>query len=278
MLIQKVHSGIHSTVIELTPELAQHILEMNTGNRPIRMARVERMAQAMSQGRWKCNGEPIIVSKTNRVLSGQHRLHAVLQSGVSISTLYVEGVDDDCSPTIDQQAKRTPGDALSIAGVANYNTVASLSRWVMANNRRQIVIYGKFPFYSNEEVVEFVEDHPDIVEIASEAKSMTKNKSGTICGSAVALGFVMYHLHRRPNDHGSRFLKQLTTEIGWAEDSPSYVLAKTFRKAKNQQGSRGIDLSYVLTITVKAYLASLRGQSVKMIRVAEDETFPYLDF
>ena len=65
----------------VSPFLAQKILKENICNRKISEKMVLIYAKDMSEGRWKTKtGEFIKISKTKRLLDGQHRLLAVINS------------------------------------------------------------------------------------------------------------------------------------------------------------------------------------------------------
>lgn len=103
----------------ITPEYAQQLLDNNHGNRKVVRIYVDALAREMAEGRWKENGETIIVSNTGRLIDGQNRLMAIVQSGVSIWALIVFGVSDDhqVRATVDQGKARTVANIMQISGV-----------------------------------------------------------------------------------------------------------------------------------------------------------------
>lgn len=50
----------------------------NTNNRPLSMPHVETLAQEIKQGRWRLNGESLVIGKTGLIGSGQHQLVALI--------------------------------------------------------------------------------------------------------------------------------------------------------------------------------------------------------
>lgn len=72
--------------ILITPEIAKSLLEKNSSNRPLSIGTVKRYAFEMSSGSWKNTHQGIAVDETGQIIDGQHRLNAVIQSGVSIMT------------------------------------------------------------------------------------------------------------------------------------------------------------------------------------------------
>lgn len=97
----------------VTPERAKHLLDTsNFDNRKLRPGTVQKYASTMLNGAWRTSPETLIISKTGRMLNGQHRLHAIIQSGVACTFLFVRGVDDKVYEVLDRGALRSVADAL----------------------------------------------------------------------------------------------------------------------------------------------------------------------
>jgi hypothetical protein len=103
---------------EITPKDAQRLLLRNHKNqRSIRKHVVQRYADDMRRGLWMGeNGETIKVADDGTVLDGQHRLTAIVESGIAITCLIVTGVFEDDITTIDAGATRKFSDALQMKG------------------------------------------------------------------------------------------------------------------------------------------------------------------
>jgi hypothetical protein len=65
----------------ITPEVAADMLSRNIGNRLLRPRVVKAYATDMTAGQWRLTHEAIAVTAAGQLLNGQHRLHAVVQSG-----------------------------------------------------------------------------------------------------------------------------------------------------------------------------------------------------
>jgi len=102
-------------VVLVTPSMAEATLQAsNYDNRKIRKTVVARYAKIMIDGGWKLTPEPIIMSNTERLLNGQHRLSAVVASGVACRFMVIRGVPDDVFSALDRGVARTTSDALHI--------------------------------------------------------------------------------------------------------------------------------------------------------------------
>ncbi len=74
----------HCKTILVTPELAAKWLLKNTSNRAVRKGRVKAFARDMKAGAWSFNPQPISFGTDDGILDGQHRLLAIIESGVSV--------------------------------------------------------------------------------------------------------------------------------------------------------------------------------------------------
>ena len=66
----------------INPPEAESILGRMTGNRAVRQRHSDAMALDMREGRWVDTHEPIAMSVDGNLIDGQHRLAAVVSSGV----------------------------------------------------------------------------------------------------------------------------------------------------------------------------------------------------
>ena len=80
---------ITTEIVTLTPALAAEWLNSNTCNRPLSTLRASRYARDMKAGDWRFNGETISFTADGRLVDGQHRLTAVVESGVTIQQVVV---------------------------------------------------------------------------------------------------------------------------------------------------------------------------------------------
>src|SRR4051812_36080512 len=76
----------------ITPAIAAAILKNNIANRPVRQMAIDEYAQEMSAGRWALTHQGIAIDEKNTLLDGQHRLLAVMQSGVTVVMQVTRGV------------------------------------------------------------------------------------------------------------------------------------------------------------------------------------------
>lgn len=129
----------------ITPELAESWLQSMKINRPISVANVKFLADQIREGKWIDTGVPIVFVGEN-LIDGQHRLRAVLETKKAIKNAVVRHpkgkAQETIFPVIDTGKKRTPADALSIAGFANSKllaeTIKNLAIWYFVQNEATI--------------------------------------------------------------------------------------------------------------------------------------------
>ena len=105
---------ISTVITDINPTMAKALIDLNTNNfRNIDSHRVKKYSRAMKLGFWEENGEPIQIYEDGTLANGQHRLHAIIDSGVTLKNIViVQGIkrnvttfDDGKTRTIAQKAK-----------------------------------------------------------------------------------------------------------------------------------------------------------------------------
>ena len=117
----------------VTPNMATEWLEQNKRNRHIRQSHVDDLAQEIKSGLWKFDGATIRFDTEGNILDGQHRLWAVIESGLSIDTFVVLGLESDVFAVIDTGIVRTGADVLSRLDMTpqERRTASTAVAWIM---------------------------------------------------------------------------------------------------------------------------------------------------
>ena len=146
----------------VTPNMATEWLEQNKRNRHIRQSHVDDLAQQIKNGLWKFDGATIRFDTDGNILDGQHRLWAVIESGLSIDTFVVHGLDSDAFAVIDTGIIRTKADVLSRLNLTpeERRTAASAVTWIMKYRAKKCHTFMKV---SNQAVFDFVSIAPKLL-------------------------------------------------------------------------------------------------------------------
>jgi succinate dehydrogenase flavin-adding protein (antitoxin of CptAB toxin-antitoxin module) len=95
----------------ITPEIASKFLEYNVSNRPILKQHVKKLAADMVADRWETTHQGIAIAGTIerpvRLLDGQHRLSAIIQSNKPVLMLVCENMTEEAFKHIDAGKTRT---------------------------------------------------------------------------------------------------------------------------------------------------------------------------
>lgn len=102
---------ITARVETITPEKAARWLELNEGNRNIVPAHVKRLAKDMARGVFATTNETVAFDLSGRLIDGQHRLTAIVESGKAVQMIVVRNLPEDARLWVDQGRKRTLSDA-----------------------------------------------------------------------------------------------------------------------------------------------------------------------
>lgn len=110
-------------LVWMTPEMAYEILQANPLNRPIRVAKVNKIADDIRNGKWDDNGDTIRINiDTGDLIDGQHRLNAVFEAQTPVWMRVVR-----IKPTfrIDDNTPRSLADKLIMSGIVQKGSAGS---------------------------------------------------------------------------------------------------------------------------------------------------------
>jgi hypothetical protein len=121
--------------IEVTPELAKRWLNNNFRNRSVREDVARAYARDMVNGRWVYTHQGIAFNDRDELIDGQHRLHAVILSGLESVRMMVtfglpskiDGHEMTTMDAVDRGACRSVADQLKIQhGLKNGSVIAMI--------------------------------------------------------------------------------------------------------------------------------------------------------
>lgn len=173
-----------SELTTITPEMAGDFLATQRLNRKLRGTRVNRYARMLAADKWQLTGEPIIFDSEGHLTDGQHRLTAIIVSGVPMTTFVVRGVERDAFKNTDSGAVRSLADTLDTMGY--HNTPYLASALINLETYRQ---YGDMRTLSNDaratrdDLLERMEAEPDL------AVAVATATGGTMPGAIVPRGY-----------------------------------------------------------------------------------------
>jgi hypothetical protein len=132
---------VKTEVIDLTPEISERFMSMNTKNRKLSPKLVDSYAKDMKEGRWYANGEPIIISN-NVLISGQHRCLAVIKSGVTLKDTVIVYTDEP--EMVDTGRVRSVTDLTGIPPLISAAVSTCLAMTIKKHNVSKALIIEKY--------------------------------------------------------------------------------------------------------------------------------------
>lgn len=117
-----------SEFVKVTPGLAAEMLKHNMGNRRITRRQVDLHVDRLARGDFKLTHHGISFAKTRVLNDGQHRLTAIVESGVTAEMQITFGAERDEFTVIDQGRPRTAGNFLAINGMTYSSLRASIAK------------------------------------------------------------------------------------------------------------------------------------------------------
>lgn len=131
---------IQSEIVTVTPETATYLLSKNAKfNRKVNKSTVAKYAKAMLAGEWSLSPQGIIIDDTTgSVIDGQHRLFAVVETGVTIPMYVTYVTDSDTFKFLDQGRNRNFSD---LSGVSNKVTSTVQQALRISDVKRKGVSY-----------------------------------------------------------------------------------------------------------------------------------------
>lgn len=140
--IRAVEAQINSTgmdvkFIDVTPIVAAKLLERNGNNRKISRPLVDKYASDMASGNWTPTHQGIAIYDDGTIADGQHRLAAIVKSGVTIRMFCTTGLKPLSGVYIDANRPRSQVDSIKIGGLSDWigKDEIAIARFIMGDKR-----------------------------------------------------------------------------------------------------------------------------------------------
>jgi hypothetical protein len=270
-----------AVVMTVTPDMAERMLARNIDNRAISSRKVSEYASDMCTGRFNgLNGETIKIARDGTTNDGQHRLKAILESGVALRTLVVFGVDRASRMTVDQGKVRSMADYSYMAGIVNkedakhmaavanvchaYDNNALRGRTTGAKKMQHGAARLNSQPVTKAELLQYERDN---AEGLAEALESVGRKDLNVLGGRARMATGYFVIRRRnPNskDFVDGFFERLISGEGLASGNPILTLRKRLLEDKTYGHPSHFA---TLQIIVKAWNAHVKGERVQRFNV-----------
>lgn len=264
----------------ITPEIASRYLDTNIANfRRINNGRVAKMVHDMATGEWTFTGAPIsftIDQNGNEVLAdGQHRLTAIVLSGVTIPMLVIRNIDRSAVRDIDTGRIRLTADYQRFLGRSNVNVMSAGARLVLLYRARA---FDKGGGYSNAANVAMMANRTAVAneidanaslydEAATTACSM-KTKTRLIGSSLTAFYVIAHQEPTSPFFDMAAAVQEFLGEVASGANLPAGNPALALRNwaAINGTKVKSRPNAVHLSALIRAFNASITGGSMMIVK------------
>lgn len=267
--------GVTHEVITLTPLQASEWLERHKGdpNRRLSDAKVLEYRGDMENRRWKFEGAPLKLSRTNKLQDGQHRLTAlagITDPTIEVPFLVVRGLDEDAQLYMDQGVPRTVAQQLRMQSIPNAMVYAAIARLYINWTRGRLFSATTKGATSKPEVTKWVLDHMDLLQ-AVEVTGVRQIDAPPSVSGAFALAILQVNPTK-----AVEFLTKLAAGAGLEEGDPILALDRRLRNIRRTGVS--IKQREYLAYFIRAWNAWLVGDTLsKMVqRELTENSFPEL--
>jgi hypothetical protein len=256
-------------VMDVTPDMASDWLSYRNHpkNRPLSKSVAGKYQADMESGRWALTPEGLIFDTDGYIISGQHRLKAVANSGKTIEFWVFPGESRDIFDVVDQGYKRT---AAHVLRVPHAVSIANASRHLAALADGDRWGMPRYPKISTPEILETYRAWPEVAWYATEA--------ATVYGTThIPIGAHLAVLAQAARtEHIGRiqsWLDALHTGADLPPGDARLLLRNRFQAGVQViGGANRRDLAYALI--VKAWNAYAAGEGLNLLRWTKNEVMP----
>lgn len=275
----KQNELVDSSFETITPADAKRILAKSQfKNRPLSSRYVDELASQMAAGYWKINGESIKFDKFGNVFDGQHRLHAIIKSQVTIITNVARNLDSSVFDTIDGGRKRTDANNLSVAGEKNSSTLAAALKTVAAFDN-----IGYLAFSTGASTREkYTAKIKPVKELIKDYQGI-RYSVDYVCGIGNSRIFrpvsfassAHYIFGRHDSMRRDWFFDSLHRNHFTSATCPARALYMTYQSEKTLLKMK-TSRRYQAALWFKSFAAYCNGDPITQLRIQDNEKFPTL--
>lgn len=260
-------SGTFRTgIMTITPAMAGMLLKHNKNNRSLRPQLVRQYAEDMRQGNFEMTHQGIAFYANGDLADGQHRLQAIVESGISQSMLVTVG--EPMSAHIDIGAKRTEMDAIHITN-PGLDWVSARAVAMLNILKTQFPVMGVVTLTDKQT---YLAAHRQAFEFALDAYHGTGKGLGS---AAIYLAFAVAHMDGADADVLAEAAELLSTGMLPPVPNPASNTMLALRNYLQSQPNRSGGTYNRVTLYSTAHMLHkyIKGQSA--VRVMIPTKFPF---
>lgn len=269
----QARSGIWAEYVLVTPEKARLWLRNNRRNRRMRPSQIARLADHMRKRRFVPSNDSICFAEDGLLLNGQHRLIAIVETGIEQEMLVQYGLPLEAFQWLDAQARRSLADHLNLLGVDYYEHKATIARrlasYAKSRGLNDSVVRTGNNGSPGSPVFVDMEDQLDVAlqygPVADAAKMMASANSKTKLVSATSVGFV-YSLFAPWWSGTDDFVEKVVTGYGLERGDPAAVFRTLAEKNAAKMKHQRFDLPTMTGYLILAANAATEGKRMTKLQ------------
>ena len=258
--------------ILVTPSYAKRLLEKNTNNRRVNEATLNRYFRDMIDGKWKEDtGECIKISKSGKILDGQHRLLAVIKANKNINLHVIENLDDEIFDVLDTGRVRNSTDTFKIKGIKNETIIPSCINKYTAYTKNKRKLDSRTESLTNSDILDIYQKDEAFWQNVAKKSMVWYNQFAKILSPSQIGGTYAYFCDISTKD-ADRFMTQLAT--GNNIENPSINLLRN-KLMSDKLSINKMPQDTKFAIVIKAWNFFRKNESPKLLKWdSANENFP----
>lgn len=118
------------SITKITPVMASEFLSKNQSNRKINKKQLDMLIRTIENDEWRLTHQGVAFYEDGELADGQHRLHAIMRTGVSLTMPVFTGIvkDNETILAIDCGKGRSVSDSASISGIKLSPSLLSVAK------------------------------------------------------------------------------------------------------------------------------------------------------
>lgn len=251
----------------ISPAKAEQMLNKNTENRKLRPGHAETLAADMKAGTWTTCYAPIVIYDTGIIADGQHRLWAIVDSGIGQWFLIVRGADKASGLNIDMGLGRTLVDNARISGVDTglSTTLLSLCRAIEAGDRANI---GRGKGQTNTQRLAHVSKHREAAQFAIHNGGKGRGFNNAIINGAIARAWYV----EPDKERLTAFGKVFSSGFGEGEEDSAAIAMRNYFQSNQFLVTTGWRDAFLKAQNAVYYF--MRRRKLFVIKGLADERYP----
>lgn len=246
----------------IKPDTARRMLAAgNRRNRRLVEGHVLRLKKVAARDEWMYDSTDAIgIASDGAVVNGQHRLEMIAQGRRGVWCLVVRGVRPSIINVIDQGSVRNLTQTLAIDGrFADSRGVSEAVQWAHRMINRHEKNQPQQHKGSVPELLDWLSDHPEIVDSLEPAKECNKRALSVRVGMFAAYHYAFSCADQQLADD---FFEQLATGLEVEESDPVYVLRERLHADASASIDKKLKPWQIATFLVRAWEYTRAGQEI----------------